>query len=190
MANRTITTIVVFIFILTHILCLYDAIASCGYNDDAIRKQKLNEAMVDLAQKKATEIEREKDYRKAEKALNEFNSNSSFFDEVVFPIAEEGWWKLIGGGLLFGPGGIIAGSTWEFLTQMHDAFETIDRLRTEKNNARLDWVFAGWQTEAAQKKFDALNNHEVDGGTYNDDGCNDGGCNERYSDGGYNEPYT
>lgn len=34
MRNRTITTIVVFISILTNILCLYDAIASCGVNDD------------------------------------------------------------------------------------------------------------------------------------------------------------
>ena len=59
MVHRTIATIVVLIFILTNILCLYDTIASCGYDDDKMRQRKLNKAMVDLAQKRATEIERE-----------------------------------------------------------------------------------------------------------------------------------
>ena len=61
MAHRTIATIVVLIFILTNILCLYDTIASCGYDDDEMRQRKLNKAMVDLVQKMATEIEREID---------------------------------------------------------------------------------------------------------------------------------
>ena len=176
MRNKTITTIVVFIFILTNILCLYEAMASCGVNDDEERNEKIIDAKIEVMKREIIEQERFRDYDEAREEREEFESNSNFFDEILTPIVTEGWWKLLGGGVLLGPPGIIVGASWEFLKQMKEAFDTLDELTNAQNEALEEWRKAKVALDFAKEDLNELKNHNA--GANNDGGCNDGGCND------------
>ncbi len=82
-AQRTLSAIVVFTLILTHILCVYEAIATCGYDDPEARDRALQDALVDLGKKLQAEKDAKKDFKEAEETLAHVKSMCYFYQVML-----------------------------------------------------------------------------------------------------------